>query len=107
MSLLELRSSEGRAQCFAVRKFAMQHRIPLAIVGGARYLDAGGLLTYGPSFDQYPGLTARCVDRILRGANPAKLVIEQPAKFDLGISLVAAKMLGSTFRPRCSRAPPT
>ena len=64
------------------------------IVGGSRYLDSGALAAYGPSFDQYPVLTARYVDRILRGASPASLAIEQPAKFDLAIHLATAKAIG-------------
>jgi putative tryptophan/tyrosine transport system substrate-binding protein len=83
-----------RSQRAAIGRFAAEHRLPLAIVGAARFLDAGGLLTYGASFDQYPALTARYVDKILRGANPAKLAIAQPTKFDLGISLASAKALG-------------
>lgn len=78
----------------AVGRFAAEQRLPMALVGDPRFLDAGGLITYGPSVDQYPPLTARYIDRILRGADPAKLAIEQPAKFALGINLVSARALG-------------
>ncbi len=86
-----------RLQRQAVGRFAADQRLPLAMVGSTRYLDAGGLLTYGPSFDQYSALTARYVDRILRGASPAQLPIEQPTKFELGVNLKNAKALGLTL----------
>jgi putative tryptophan/tyrosine transport system substrate-binding protein len=66
-------------------------------VGPARFLDAGGLLTYGAPFNQFAALTARYIDQVLRGANPAKLPIEQPAKFELGVNLKSAKALGLTI----------
>ena len=83
-----------RAQRAAIAGFALRERLPFMIVGGSRYLDSGALAAYGPSFDQYPVLTARYVDRILRGASPASLAIEQPAKFDLAIHLATAKAIG-------------
>ncbi|HVF64669.1 MAG TPA: ABC transporter substrate-binding protein [Casimicrobiaceae bacterium] len=83
-----------RSQRMRIGRFAAEHRLPLAIVGGPTLLDAGGLLTYGPATAQYSILVARYVDRVLRGANPAKLPIEQPTKFELGISVVSAKALG-------------
>ena len=82
-----------RVHRVAVGRFAAEHRLPMAVVGDPRFLDAGGLVTYGPSLDQYPALAARYIDKILRGADPGKLAIEQPAKFTLGISLVSAKAL--------------
>ncbi len=93
-SLLLLPEALIRSQRVAIGRFAADHRLPLALVGAPRLLDSGGLLTYGPSFDQYPVLAARYVDRILRGANPAKLAIEQPANFQLGLSISSAKSLG-------------
>ena len=66
----------------------------MAVVGDPRFLDAGGILTYGPTAEQFARLAARYIDAILRGANPAKLPIEQPAEFALGISLVSARALG-------------
>ncbi|MFO1316536.1 MAG: ABC transporter substrate-binding protein [Burkholderiales bacterium] len=78
----------------AIADMALRHRLPLAIVGGARYLPANGLLSYGPTTAQYARITARYVDAILRGANPAVLPVEQPANFELGISAKTAKALG-------------
>lgn len=83
-----------RAQRATIAGFALRQRLPFMIVGGSRYLDSGALAAYGPSFDQYPVLTARYVDRLLRGATPASLAIEQPAKFDLAINVATAKAIG-------------
>jgi putative ABC transport system substrate-binding protein len=75
---------------------AARHRLP-AMYGTREFPDAGGLLSYGPNFfDQYRR-TATYVDRILKGAKPADLPIEQPTKFELVINLKAAKALGLTI----------
>ncbi len=73
---------------------ALKQGLPLAIVGDPAYLPPNGLLSYGPTRLQYARITARYVDAILRGANPAGLPVEQPAKFDLAISVRTAKALG-------------
>lgn len=81
-------------QRVAIAKFAAANKLPLVIVGNRRLLDAGPLLTYGPARDVYPALAASYVDRILRGANPAKLPVEQPSKFELGLNPAVATALG-------------
>jgi putative ABC transport system substrate-binding protein len=78
----------------AVAGFAQTHRLPLAAVGGSRNLPASGLIAYGPTRDEYAHLAARYVDRILRGAKPGDLSIEQPTRFNLVINLKTAKALG-------------
>jgi len=68
-----------------------------ALYANREFVDAGGLLSYGPN---YPGLFrsgANYVDRILRGVKPADLPIEQPTKFELVINLRTAKALGLTI----------
>ena len=59
-------------------------------------VDAGGLMSYGPSFPAMDRRTAELVDKILRGAKPADLPVEQPTKFDLVINLKTAKALSLT-----------
>jgi len=56
-------------------------------------MPAGALLAYGPA-DQYPQLTARYIDQILRGAKPGELAVEQPSRFELLINMKTANALG-------------
>ena len=71
--------------------------MPLALVGGSRNLPASGLFAYGPAPLEIARVTAKYVDRILRGAKPGDLPIEQPTRFSLVISLKAARALGLTI----------
>jgi putative tryptophan/tyrosine transport system substrate-binding protein len=87
---------------FAHRKelgdLALAHRMP-AIHEYREYLDPGGLISYGVNV---PDLQRRCavyVDKILKGAQPANLPIEQPTKFELVINLKTAKALRLTIPP--------
>ena len=61
------------------------------------YAEAGGLMSYGPNFPDLFRRAAELVDKILRGAKPADLPVEQPTKFDLVINLTTAKALGLTI----------
>jgi putative tryptophan/tyrosine transport system substrate-binding protein len=72
---------------------ALGARLP-TMHGVRDYVEAGGLMSYGPSIvDQYRR-AADYVDKILRGAKPGELPVEQPTKFDLIINLTTAKALG-------------
>lgn len=90
------------AMLYAERKriahLAMRHRLP-AVYDLSDFVEAGGLLSYGPSLVSQSERAAVYVDRILRGRRPAELPVEQPTTFELVINLVTAKMLDLTIPP--------
>jgi putative ABC transport system substrate-binding protein len=77
-------------------EFAAKNRLP-AMGGQSGFVSAGGLISYGGDFLEGWRLAARYVDRILKGAKPADLPVEQPTKFELVINLKTAKALGLTI----------
>ncbi len=79
-------------------EFASGQRIPLA-TGWGPWARTGSFLSYGPDLDTLVRRAAAQVDRILKGAKPADLPIEQPIKFELVINLKTAKTLGLTIPP--------
>jgi putative ABC transport system substrate-binding protein len=81
-----------------VVRLAAQHRLP-AIFNFRDFITAGGLMSYGVNVFEVHKRAATFVDRILRGAPPADLPIEQPTKFELVINLKTAKALGLTMPP--------
>ena len=82
----------------ALVEAALKHRLP-GIYWAREYGEAGGLLTYGAGLVDLRRHAAIYVDKILRGARPADLPIEQPTKFDLVINMKTAKALGLTIPP--------
>jgi putative tryptophan/tyrosine transport system substrate-binding protein len=74
-------------------EFATQLRIP-AISGWPAFARSGGVMTYGPNLRQSFRMVARSVDKVLKGAHPAEVPVEQPTTFELVINLKAAKALG-------------
>jgi putative ABC transport system substrate-binding protein len=80
-------------------EFAAQRRLP-AIYATREFVNIGGLISYGVDFHDLFRRAAGYVDKILRGAKPADLPVEQPTKFDLVINLTTAKTLGLTVPDR-------
>lgn len=82
-------------QAGAIAEFSVKRRMP-SISGWAEFAEAGNLLSYGPNLRDYYRLVAAYVDKVLRGAAPASLPIEQPTEFELVVNLDAAKALQLT-----------
>jgi len=80
----------------AIVDLAARHRLP-AIYETKGFVDAGGLVSYGPSVPDMYRRAAGYVDRIFKGAKPADLPVQQPTKFDMAINLKTAKALGLTI----------
>jgi putative tryptophan/tyrosine transport system substrate-binding protein len=102
----ELSKRKPLALVVTAEPFTMEHRsrilefmarnaIP-AMYEDSRFVEAGGLMSYGPNLSDVFRRSASFVDKILKGANPAVLPVEQPTKFDLVINLKVAKALGLT-----------
>ena len=77
---------------------ALGARLPTSY-SSREFVEVGGLMSYGPNLPDLFRRAAEYADKILRGAKPADLPVEQPSKFDLVINLVAAKALGLTVPP--------
>jgi len=77
-------------------QLAIKYRVP-AVYQASEYVDAGGLMTYGVSINDLFRRAAAYVDKILKGAKPADLPVEQPTKFELVINLKTAKQIGFTI----------
>ena len=78
---------------FRINTLALGARLP-TMYGSRDYIEPGGLMSYGPNFPDLFRRAAELVDKVLRGAKPAEIPVEQPTKFDLVINLVTAKALG-------------
>ena len=79
-------------------ELAAKHRLP-TVYTSRDFVDVGGLMTYGSNLADLFRRAATYVDKILKGAKPADLPVEQPTKFDLVINLKTAKALGLTIPP--------
>ena len=77
---------------------AVGARLP-TIYGQQVYVEAGGLVSYGPNIPDLFRRAADFVDKILRGTKPGEIPVEQPTKFDLVVNLTTAKALGLTVPP--------
>ena len=84
------------AQRRRIIEFAARERLP-AIYWDRIFAESGGLISYGSDYADIDRRAASYVDKILRGANPGDLPIEQPTKFELVLNLRTAKTLGLTI----------
>jgi ABC-type uncharacterized transport system substrate-binding protein len=82
-----------------IADFAVKYRLPAAYAR-PEYVEAGGLMYYGTNYNDLFRRAAYYVDKILKGAKPADLPVEQPTKFELIINLKAAKQIGLTIPPK-------
>jgi putative ABC transport system substrate-binding protein len=97
-ALIVLTSSMFFAERSRIAELAAQSRLP-SLYGSKEWAAAGGLLMYGASARESWRRAATYVDKILRGAKPGELPVEQPTKFELVINLKTAKALGLTIPP--------
>jgi len=94
--LLVLSDALFNAQAARIAQLATAHRLPM-MAQYREFVEAGGLLAYGPNLPQIAKRAADYVDRILRGANPADLPVEQPTEFELVLNIKTARELGLTI----------
>ena len=80
----------------SIAELAIKHRLP-TISNANQYAEAGLLMSYGPKLEDLYQRAAIYVDKILRGAMPANLPVEQPSRFELIVNLKTAKALGLTI----------
>ena len=88
----------GRDNQKRIVGFALKSRLP-SVYNNSEFVDAGGLMSYGADLAESYRRVAYFVDRILKGAKPADLPVEQPTKFELVINLKTAKQIGLTIPP--------
>src|SRR5262249_18338689 len=79
-----------------INTLALSARLP-TMYSSEEYVESAGLMSYGPNRPDLFRRSAEYVDKILRGAKPGDLPVEQPAKFDLVVTLTTAKALGLTI----------
>jgi len=97
-AIVVLGSPVFTSQRTQIVELAVKSRLP-AISWRSDFVEAGGLMTYGVSITDLDRRAATYVDKILKGAKPADLPVEQPTKFELIINLKAAKQIGLTIPP--------
>ena len=81
-----------------IAEFAIRKRLPM-MAGFKMFADAGGLISYGPNPGDFVRESVGYVAKILQGAKPSDLPVEQPTRFELVINLKTAKALGLTIPP--------
>ncbi len=97
-AVLMLGNPVAPSQRTQITDLAVKNRLP-AIYPGRDYVEDGGLMTYGVNHSDLARRAATFVDKILKGAKPADLPVEQPIKFEFIVNLKAAKQIGLTIPP--------
>jgi putative tryptophan/tyrosine transport system substrate-binding protein len=97
-ALIIMRDPLIDSEHFRILDFAIDKRLP-SVHGEEQFVEAGGLMSYGPSRVELFRRAATYVDKILKGAKPVDLPVEQPTKFELVINLKTAKQIGLTIPP--------
>lgn len=97
-ALLVVADSMFQAHRAQLAELALRQKVP-SVFAFREYVDAGGLMSYGPNLASQYRQAAAYVDRILRGARPAELPVEQPTKFELVVNARTARALGLTLPP--------
>jgi putative tryptophan/tyrosine transport system substrate-binding protein len=87
--------NSARRQIIAL---AAEHNLPV-MYEGREFVEDGGLISYGPDIVEMTRRSATFVDKILKGADPANLPIEQPTRFELAVNTKSAKALGLNLPP--------
>jgi putative ABC transport system substrate-binding protein len=101
-AVLTLNSPIFSSHQLQLAELAVRNRLPI-MYNRPDYVEAGGLMTYGVNLLDLDRRAATYVDKILKGAKPADLPVEQPTKFELVVNLKTAKQLGLTIPPMCWR----
>jgi putative ABC transport system substrate-binding protein len=81
-----------------IAEWSNKNRVP-SMSGWSEFVDAGGLMSYGPNLFESFRRVATYVDKVLKGTKPEDLPVEQPTKFELVINLKAAKQVGLRIPP--------
>jgi putative ABC transport system substrate-binding protein len=95
---MQARGSITNTNRTEIAELAVKSRLP-AMYPFPEFVDAGGLMTYGVNLPDLDRRAATYVDKILKGAKPADLPVEQPTKFEFWINLKTAKQIGLTIPP--------
>jgi putative ABC transport system substrate-binding protein len=92
-SLYVVSSRHTDANAPRIVEFANRHRLPL-VAGWGTWVQAGGLISYGPNVGEMIRQASRYLEPVLKGANPGDLPVQQPTRFELFVNLTTAKALG-------------
>jgi putative ABC transport system substrate-binding protein len=102
--MIQVASATAAANFNLIAAAAARYKLPTVYIQRP-FVTAGGLISYGPNFEDQFRRAADYVDRILKGEKPADLPVQAPNKYELAINLKTAKTLGLEVRRRCSPAP--